>query len=133
MTSQPFSVHRFQKVIEELRRNDYELMRNEYESIDPGQEFTWEVSNKEENKSKNRFANVVAYDHSRVLIGKKDSFLNGTRSSIVGSVHTNMSFNKTFDEEMDDYINANYIDGYCKTKAYIATQVKNTSKDYNTS
>ena len=110
--------------MKELRQNDAEAMRNEYESIDPCQQFTWDVSNKEENKSKNRFANVVAYDHSRVLLGRSESFLlNGTRGSIAGSVHTNVSFNKTFETDSDDYINANYIDGYCRTKAYIATQV----------
>lgn len=99
-------------------------MRNEYESIEPGQQFTWEVSSKEENKSKNRFANVVAYDHSRVMLGKNESFLSGgTRGSIAGSVHTNVSFNKNIETDSEDYINANYIDGYCRTKAYIATQV----------
>lgn len=45
------------------------------QSIDPGQQFTWEHSNLEVNKPKNRYANVIAYDHSRVLLsaieGKK--------------------------------------------------------------
>ncbi|KAA8589472.1 hypothetical protein FQN60_012837 [Etheostoma spectabile] len=35
-------------------------------SIDPGQQFTWEHSNLEVNKPKNRYANVIAYDHSRI-------------------------------------------------------------------
>lgn len=38
------------------------------QSIDPGQQFTWEHSNLEVNKPKNRYANVIAYDHSRVLL-----------------------------------------------------------------
>lgn len=46
-----------------------------FQSIDPGQQFTWEHSNLEVNKPKNRYANVIAYDHSRVLLsaieGKK--------------------------------------------------------------
>ncbi|KAG8595562.1 hypothetical protein GDO81_001555 [Engystomops pustulosus] len=67
-------------------------------SIDPGQQFTWEHSNLEVNKPKNRYANVIAYDHSRVLL----SAIEG----IPGS----------------DYINSNYIDGYRKQNAYIATQ-----------
>uniref|UniRef100_A0A4W5PZZ4 protein-tyrosine-phosphatase n=1 Tax=Hucho hucho TaxID=62062 RepID=A0A4W5PZZ4_9TELE len=37
-------------------------------SIDPGQQFTWEHSNLEVNKPKNRYANVIAYDHSRVIL-----------------------------------------------------------------
>lgn len=39
-----------------------------FKSIDPGQQFTWEHSNLEVNKPKNRYANVIAYDHSRVLL-----------------------------------------------------------------
>lgn len=38
------------------------------QSIDPGQQFTWEHSNLEVNKPKNRYANVIAYDHSRVIL-----------------------------------------------------------------
>jgi protein tyrosine phosphatase len=46
-----------------------------------------------------RYANVIAYDHSRVVLQPVDG--------VVGS----------------DYINANYCDGYRKQNAYIATQV----------
>lgn len=42
------------------------------QSIDPGQQFTWEHSNLEVNKPKNRYANVIAYDHSRVLLSAID-------------------------------------------------------------
>ncbi|XP_051988292.1 receptor-type tyrosine-protein phosphatase delta-like isoform X3 [Xyrauchen texanus] len=84
--------------IERLKANDNLKFSQEYESIDPGQQFTWEHSNLEVNKPKNRYANVIAYDHSRVLLSAIDG--------IPGS----------------DYINANYIDGYRKQNAYIATQ-----------
>ncbi|XP_036372831.1 receptor-type tyrosine-protein phosphatase delta-like isoform X22 [Megalops cyprinoides] len=84
--------------LERLKANDNLKFSQEYESIDPGQQFTWEHSNLEVNKPKNRYANVIAYDHSRVLL----SAIEG----IPGS----------------DYINANYIDGYRKQNAYIATQ-----------
>lgn len=43
-----------------------------WQSIDPGQQFTWENSNSEVNKPKNRYANVIAYDHSRVLLTSID-------------------------------------------------------------
>ncbi|XP_068055179.1 receptor-type tyrosine-protein phosphatase F isoform X12 [Anomalospiza imberbis] len=84
--------------IDRLKANDGLKFSQEYESIDPGQQFTWENSNLEVNKPKNRYANVIAYDHSRVILTSTDG--------VPGS----------------DYINANYIDGYRKQNAYIATQ-----------
>jgi len=67
------------------------------QSIEPGQQFTWDHSKMECNKIKNRYANVIAYDHSRVILQPIDGY--------------------------SDYINANYCDGYRKHNAYIATQV----------
>ncbi|XP_055779122.1 protein tyrosine phosphatase receptor type Fa isoform X8 [Salvelinus fontinalis] len=84
--------------IERLKANDGLRFSQEYESVDPGQQFTWEHSNLEVNKPKNRYANVIAYDHSRVILTSIDG--------VPGS----------------DYINANYIDGYRKQNDYIATQ-----------
>ncbi|XP_045550426.1 receptor-type tyrosine-protein phosphatase F isoform X9 [Salmo salar] len=84
--------------IERLKANDGLRFSQEYESIDPAQQFTWENSNMEVNKPKNRYANVISYDHSRVVLTSVDA--------VPGS----------------DYINANYIDGYRKQNAYIATQ-----------
>ncbi|XP_074518213.1 receptor-type tyrosine-protein phosphatase delta isoform X14 [Halichoeres trimaculatus] len=94
----PIPVMDFADHQERLKANDNLKFSQEYESIDPGQQFTWEHSNLEVNKPKNRYANVIAYDHSRVLLSAIDG--------IPGS----------------DYINANYIDGYRKQNAYIATQ-----------
>ena len=54
------------------------------------------------NNSSERYANVIAYDHSRVVLQPVDG--------VAGS----------------DYINANYCDGYRKQNAYIATQVNIT-------
>ncbi|XP_061096133.1 protein tyrosine phosphatase receptor type Fa isoform X3 [Conger conger] len=94
----PVSVCELADHIERLKANDSLRFSQEYESIDPGQQFTWENSNMEVNKPKNRYANVIAYDHSRVILASVDG--------VPGS----------------DYINANYIDGYRKQNAYIATQ-----------
>lgn len=58
--------------IERLKANDGLKFSQEYESIDPGQQFTWENSNLEVNKPKNRYANVIAYDHSRVILTSVD-------------------------------------------------------------
>ncbi|XP_073808619.1 protein tyrosine phosphatase receptor type Fa isoform X7 [Danio rerio] len=94
----PVSVCALADHIERLRANDSLRFSQEYESVDPGQQFTWENSNLEVNKPKNRYANVIAYDHSRVVLTPVDG--------VPGS----------------DYINGNYIDGYRKQNAYIATQ-----------
>ncbi|KAM8890469.1 receptor-type tyrosine-protein phosphatase S isoform 15-T15 [Synchiropus picturatus] len=98
MNHPPIPISELAEHTELLKANDNLKLSQEYESIDPGQQFTWEHSNLEVNKPKNRYANVIAYDHSRVILAPIDG--------ITGS----------------DYINANYIDGYRKQNAYIATQ-----------
>uniref|UniRef100_A0A8D3DK47 protein-tyrosine-phosphatase n=1 Tax=Scophthalmus maximus TaxID=52904 RepID=A0A8D3DK47_SCOMX len=98
MSHPPIPISELAEHIELLKANDNLRLSQEYESIDPSQQFTWEHSNLEVNKPKNRYANVIAYDHTRVVLAPIDG--------ILGS----------------DYINANYIDGYRKQNAYIATQ-----------
>lgn len=94
--------------IERLKANDNLKFSQEYESIEPGQQFTWDHSNLEANKKKNRYANVIAYDHSRVILQKIDNIPDS------------------------DYINANYCDGYRKHNAYVATQgpLQETAGDF---
>ncbi|XP_076346267.1 tyrosine-protein phosphatase Lar-like isoform X2 [Tachypleus tridentatus] len=94
----PIPVTELSNHIERLKANDNLKFSQEYESIEPGQQFTWENSNLDVNKPKNRYANVIAYDHSRVVLQPLDG--------ILGS----------------DYINSNYCDGYRKQNAYIASQ-----------
>ncbi|KAG5888658.1 hypothetical protein JTB14_014851 [Gonioctena quinquepunctata] len=67
-----------------------------------------EYGSLQENKSKNRYKNLIAYDDTRVKLKK-----------IRG-------------DEYSDYINANYIDGYGKPRCYIATQgpKSNTLADF---
>ncbi|XP_072021945.1 receptor-type tyrosine-protein phosphatase F-like isoform X2 [Amphiura filiformis] len=98
MSHPPIPIAELGEHIDRLKANDNLLFSQEYESIEPGQQFTWDHSNLEVNKPKNRYANVIAYDHSRVILTTIDG--------IPGS----------------DYINANYCDGYRKQNAYIATQ-----------
>ncbi|XP_035721956.1 tyrosine-protein phosphatase Lar-like isoform X9 [Vespa mandarinia] len=94
----PIPISELGNHIERLKASDNLKFSQEYESIEPGQQFTWDHSNMEVNASKNRYANVIAYDHSRVILQTVDG--------MPGS----------------DYINANYCDGYRKQNAYVATQ-----------
>ncbi|KAI1236104.1 hypothetical protein IHE44_0001378 [Lamprotornis superbus] len=59
---------------------------------------TFEMANKEENREKNRYPNILPYDHSRVILTQID----GVPAS--------------------DYINASYIDGYKEKNKFIAAQ-----------
>ncbi|XP_026857768.2 protein tyrosine phosphatase receptor type Ma isoform X7 [Electrophorus electricus] len=75
-------------------KEEYELNESFFE----GQAAPWDSAKKDENRMKNRYGNIIAYDHSRVRL----QALEGEQSS--------------------DYINANYIDGYHRPNHYIATQ-----------
>ncbi|XP_073788340.1 receptor-type tyrosine-protein phosphatase mu isoform X5 [Danio rerio] len=72
--------------------------KEEYESFFEGQSAPWDSAKKDENRMKNRYGNIIAYDHSRVRLQNLDG------------------------EQNSDYINANYIDGYHRPNHYIATQ-----------
>ncbi|MCI4395004.1 hypothetical protein PGIGA_G00175390 [Pangasianodon gigas] len=99
MTSHPpVPISELPSYIERKKANESLRFSQEYESIDPGQQFSWEHSNLDINKPKNRYANVIAYDHTRVVLSNSDGQPGG------------------------DYINANFIDGYRRQGAYIATQ-----------
>ncbi|XP_077981464.1 receptor-type tyrosine-protein phosphatase delta-like [Glandiceps talaboti] len=98
MSHPPIPISELAEHIERLKANDNLKFSQEYESIEPGQQFTWDHSNLDYNKTKNRYANVIAYDHSRVVMQPVDG------------------------QTGSDYINSNYCDGYRKQNAYIATQ-----------
>uniref|UniRef100_A0A3B3TJ64 Receptor-type tyrosine-protein phosphatase kappa n=1 Tax=Poecilia latipinna TaxID=48699 RepID=A0A3B3TJ64_9TELE len=72
--------------------------KEEYESFFEGQSAPWDSAKKDENRMKNRYGNIIAYDHSRVRLQAPEG------------------------EQSSDYINANYVDGYHRPNHYIATQ-----------
>ncbi|XP_017967300.1 tyrosine-protein phosphatase 99A isoform X6 [Drosophila navojoa] len=74
---------------------EYEAIQNECVTDD----LACEHSQHPENKRKNRYLNITAYDHSRVHL------------------HPTPGQKKNL-----DYINANFIDGYQKAHAFIGTQ-----------
>ena len=60
----------------------------------------YETGKTNANKHKNRFVNIIPYDHSRLILDKVEG------------------------DPDSDYINANYIDGYMRPKAFVAAQGK---------
>ncbi|XP_056594535.1 protein tyrosine phosphatase receptor type Ma isoform X5 [Triplophysa dalaica] len=82
--------------------------KEEYESFFEGQAAPWDSAKKDENRMKNRYGNIIAYDHSRVRLQPVEG------------------------EQSSDYINANYVDGYHRPNHYIATQgpMQETIYDY---
>ncbi|KAJ8008983.1 hypothetical protein DPEC_G00084090 [Dallia pectoralis] len=81
-----------------MKTSDSYGFKEEYESFFEGQSASWDVAKKETNRTKNRYGNIIAYDHSRVILQPME------------------------DDPSSDYINANYIDGYQRPSHYIATQ-----------
>ncbi|XP_019695713.2 receptor-type tyrosine-protein phosphatase mu isoform X1 [Harpegnathos saltator] len=74
------------------------LLDKQYETFPRGQTQSWDYGKLPQNKTKNRYGNLIAYDETRVILKKLP------------------------DDAHSDYINANYITGYKKKKRYIATQ-----------
>ncbi|KAJ7408754.1 hypothetical protein BTVI_58568 [Pitangus sulphuratus] len=72
--------------ITQMKRGQGYGFKEEYEALPEGQTASWDTAKEDENRNKNRYGNIISYDHSRVRLQLLD-----------GDPHS-------------DYINANYID-----------------------
>ncbi|XP_025021579.1 receptor-type tyrosine-protein phosphatase epsilon isoform X2 [Python bivittatus] len=95
----PIPVELLEEEIRIRAADDGKLFREEFNSLPPGyMQGTLEMANKEENREKNRYPNILPYDHSRVILTQIDGI------------------------QCSDYINASYIDGYKEKNKFIAAQ-----------
>nr|XP_046190737.1 receptor-type tyrosine-protein phosphatase epsilon-like isoform X1 [Oncorhynchus gorbuscha]XP_046190738.1 receptor-type tyrosine-protein phosphatase epsilon-like isoform X1 [Oncorhynchus gorbuscha] len=79
--------------------DDCKLFREEFNSLPCGyQHCSFEEASRVINRDKNRYPNILPYDHSRVLLTQIDGY------------------------SCTDYINASYIDGYKEKNKFIAAQ-----------
>ncbi|XP_041352213.1 tyrosine-protein phosphatase 10D-like [Gigantopelta aegis] len=97
--TRPVKLSELKAKVADMHKNSNLHFASEYCDINSLSPFhPTNVSQLDENKQKNRFTNVIPYDHSRVCLKQID------------------------DDETSDYINASYIDGYNKENEYIAAQ-----------
>ncbi|KAL4236563.1 hypothetical protein ACF0H5_004948 [Mactra antiquata] len=97
----PIKVEDLQAFIIKAKENEHATMKAEHGGLPTGLLALCHTALKPENKPKNRYADIIAYDHSRVVL-----------NLLPHDVHS-------------DYVNANYLDGYYTKRAYIASQGPN--------
>ncbi|XP_072898269.1 receptor-type tyrosine-protein phosphatase alpha isoform X1 [Hemitrygon akajei] len=95
----PLSIEKLEEEANRRMADDNKLFREEFNALPACPiQATCEAASKEENKEKNRYVNILPYDHSRVHLipieGVPDS----------------------------DFINASYINGYQEKNKFIAAQ-----------
>ena len=98
-----YTVSEYPDQFEDMAQNDMLPFCDEYDACEQGSEFSRLAGGRPDIQRKNRYANILPYDYTRVRL----------------------AMNKQ--DKYSDYINANYIDGYgpSRKRHYIAAQGPN--------
>ncbi|XP_013387209.1 receptor-type tyrosine-protein phosphatase eta isoform X2 [Lingula anatina] len=97
--SRPVSTSQFKEHVEKYHRDSDLLFSDEYKTVkELAPSYEWLEAEKPSNRCKNRYTNILPFDHSRVKLLPID------------------------DDEGSDYINANYMPGYRSKREFIAAQ-----------
>ncbi|XP_014085935.1 tyrosine-protein phosphatase non-receptor type 9 [Bactrocera oleae] len=95
-----------EQIVQMVKEQGRKGLVKEYAEIrNRAPEGTFVYARMRNNLTKNRYTDVLCYDHSRVVLSREDG---------------------------EDYINANFVDGYKQKNAYISTQgpLPKTSQDF---
>ena len=89
-----------EQIVDMVKKMGRKGLLKEYADIRARQpDGTFDHAKMRSNLTKNRYTDVLCYDHSRVVLSHEDD-----------------------DDPTNDYINANFVDGYKQKNAYISTQ-----------
>lgn len=94
-----------EQIVEMVKQMGKKGLIKEYAEIRARQpDGTFDHAKMRSNLTKNRYTDVLCYDHSRVILSHD---------------------NNNEEDPTGDYINANFVDGYKQKNAYISTQGEN--------
>ncbi|XP_052826195.1 receptor-type tyrosine-protein phosphatase T isoform X1 [Octopus bimaculoides] len=97
----PVKIEDLYNYIQTNKANNNSGFKKEFKQLPEGLLAMCTTAQREENKEKNRYKDIIAYDHSRVHL-----------DLVPGDPYS-------------DYVNASYLDGYKREKAYVASQGPN--------